>query len=100
MGNKSHAFSYYLGWILVGLVTGFVVLTMQGYIQLTVFGQHIGNNAKNGTQAMGFAHAVTQASSSVVSIQAARYVPSATPSASQLLLERFLGQNSPHAPKY
>lgn len=100
MEIKSRAFSYYLVWILVGLVAGFIVLTIQGHIQLTIFGQNIGNGASNGAQGTGFSHAVTQASSSVVSIQAARYIESESPSAGQLLLERFLGQNSPHAPKY
>lgn len=100
MENKSRAFSYYFVWILVGLIIGFIVLTIQGYIQLTVFGQQVGNGNKNGGQSIGFSHAVTQASSSVVSIQAARYIQSEAPSAGQLLLERFLGQNSPHAPKY
>lgn len=99
MKTKSHAFSYYFAWILVGLMAGSVILIQQGHIQLTVFGQHIDHGAENGNQITGFSHAVTQASSSVVSIQAARYVKTATASAGELLLERFLGKNSPHAPR-
>lgn len=100
MKNKNRTFSYYLSWTLIGLVIGIAVLIMQGHIQLTTFGRSDYSKTKNGDSTTGFSHAVTQASSSVVSIQTARYVQSATTSSSQLLLDRFLGQNSPHAPKY
>jgi serine protease DegS len=99
MKTKNHVFSYYFVWILIGLVTGFVVLVSQGHIQLTIFGQQVGKAAENTNHRTSFSSAVAYASSSVVSIQTARSVQSAPTSVGELLRDRFLGNNSPHAPK-
>jgi len=100
MKNKNHVFSYYFAWILIGLMFGFAILMQQGYIQLTVFGHGVGENAGSLNHRTSFSSAVAQASPSVVSIQTARYIKSSPTLGSGLLQERFFGKNSPHAPRY
>jgi serine protease DegS len=100
MKNKSHTFSYYFVWVLVGLITGVAILMQQGHIQPTIFGQNLNGGTESRPQTAGFAQAVTQASPSVVSIQTARHVKAPPTKVGKLLQERFLGKNSPHAPKY
>lgn len=106
MKNRGFTFNYLLGWIMFGLATGFIILLWQGYEHLSVLGDH--NSATPGetrpqttaVRETGFAHAVSQASSSVVSIQAVRFVAAIPATPGNQLIERFLGKNSPHAPSF
>lgn len=98
MKNRGFTFNYLLGWIMFGLATGFIILLWQGYEHLSVLGDH--NSATPGetrpqttaVRETGFAHAVSQASSSVVSIQAVRFVAAIPATPGNQLIERFLGK--------
>lgn len=103
MKNQGFTFNYLLSWIMLGLVAGLIFLIFKGYEHLNLIDSENADTAVvqqveiASGRVTGFAHAVSQATSSVVSIQASRIV-AAQPTSGDLLLERFLGKDSPHAP--
>ncbi|MDH5611083.1 MAG: trypsin-like peptidase domain-containing protein [Gammaproteobacteria bacterium] len=98
MKNKYSLFSYFLNWGLLGLFLSLIFLWLQGYIQLSIPDKN--QQPDQQTSNTGFSQAVTRAAPSVVSIQVARLKKTPELSNNEQTVENFLGQNSPHTPRF
>lgn len=98
MNNKKTIFSYFLNWGLLGLFLSLIFLLLQGTIQLSLPGKN--QNSVSQPLNTGFSQAVSRAAPAVVSIQVARLKQKPALSDKEQTLEKFLGKNSPHTPRF
>ena len=101
MQKQKHSFMYFFAWLVIGALIGLIILILQNDVSLQIDQKnkpHI-NSASNSLR-KGYAEAVMKAAPAVVSIQTINWVASDTESqASEQIIERYLGKNSPHRPK-
>ena len=101
MQKQKHSFMYFFAWLVIGALIGLIILILQNDVSLQIDQKnkpHI-NSASNSLR-KGYADAVMKAAPAVVSIQTINWVASDTESqASEQIIERYLGKNSPHRPK-
>ncbi len=104
MKQKNNYFSYFLGWLSVGLILGLLFLIWQGDVKIPLLsnsGSLIGNQS-NEIRTLSFSSAIKQAAPAVVTIKSLTEVKKTRPSdlTPQQLLQRFLAKGSPHAPEH
>ena len=102
MKNPTFSIIYFFNWILLGLLSGLIILLLRGDIYLSVLGQDFGgsqNIQRQDVQQASYSHAVAEASPSVVSIHIVRLVEKNLTSPADHLSELFLGKHAPRTPK-
>ena len=82
-------------WILLGLLTGLIILYINGDIQ---FNGERQKTLNSNLLKAGYSRAVSEAAPVVVSIQALHFNQPKPKATGDLLLDRFLSPNSPHSP--
>jgi Do/DeqQ family serine protease len=107
MQKQNHTAVYYFAWLLVGLFLGFAILLFRGDISVDINQTNTSNTELNTNnfsalqQRTGYADAVMKAAPAVVSIQTINWSePVEVTQADEIMIQRFLGKNSPHRPKY
>ena len=106
MPKQNHTFVYFFAWLVIGVFIGLIILLVRGDISLDINKSDISNSVTSNSAASsqqrhrGFADAVMRAAPAVVSIQTVIWSEPETGSQPQeKLIQRFLGENSPHRPK-
>jgi serine protease DegS len=104
MQKQNHSFMYFFAWLVTGALIGLIILIFRNDISLQINQkeQHQIDSAANPITRLrsGYAEAVMKAAPAVVSIQTINWVAADTESqASEQIIERYLGKNSPHRPK-
>lgn len=102
MKNPTFSIIYFFNWILLGLLSGLIILLLRGDIHISVLGQDFGgsrNIQRDDIQQASYSHAVAEASPSVVSIHIVRLVEKNLTSPANHLSELFLGKHAPRTPK-
>ena len=95
---KNRTFSYFLNWILLGLIFGLIILALQDKLHIQ-FGDKNNHDATTANgQILSYSQAVANAAPSVVYIQALSHVEVEASNGTSLK-ERFFGSESPHRPK-
>lgn len=101
MQKQKHSFMYFFAWLVIGALIGLIILILQNDVSLQINQKdqpHI-DSATNSLR-KGYAEAVMKAAPAVVSIQTINWVASDIESqASEQIIDRYLGKNSPHRPK-
>ena len=93
---------YFFAWLVIGALIGLIILILQNDVSLQINQKDQPHNIDSATNSLrkGYAEAVMKAAPAVVSIQTINWVASDTESqASEQIIERYLGKNSPHRPK-
>ena len=98
MKNIKALLSYFLNWAFLGLFFSLLFLTYRGYIEISLTKDKAGPAISASND--GFSQAVTLAAPAVVSIQVARLNRKTDATASELLLQKLLGPNSPHTTRF
>ncbi|MCG6937034.1 MAG: trypsin-like peptidase domain-containing protein [Gammaproteobacteria bacterium] len=106
MQKQNHTVLYYLAWLIVGLFLGLAILLFRGDISVDINQANSSNTAPNANnfsaqQHVGYASAVKKAAPAVVSIQTINWSESHDlDQTDDIILQQFLGKNSPHHIKY
>ena len=107
MQKQKRFLPYFFAWLIFGAICGLLILLFRGYINIDInlssnnnspaFSEPTSTEDKH----KGFADAVAKAAPAVVRIQTIVWTIDETPSddPNQKVLQRFLGQDSPHRPK-
>ena len=95
---------YFFVWLIIGALIGLIILISQNDVSLQINQKYYPHTdaATNPSTSLrsGYADAVMKAAPAVVSIQTINWVASETENqASEQIIERYLGKNSPHRPK-
>ena len=95
---KNRTFSYFLNWILCGVILGLAILLFQGHIQLNFIANNSTETNQNKAQTTSYSDAVALAAPTVVYIKALTHVTAPVGNGTTLV-DRFFGSKSPHRPK-
>ena len=95
---------YFFAWLVIGALIGLIILILQNDVSLQINPKHQPHidPATDPITSLrsGYAEAVIKAAPAVVSIQTINWVASDTEDqGSEQIIERYLGENSPHRPK-
>lgn len=95
---------YFFAWLVIGALIGLIILILQNDVSLQINPKHQPHidPATDPITSLrsGYAEAVIKAAPAVVSIQTINWVASDTEGqGSEQIIERYLGENSPHRPK-
>ncbi len=103
MQKQNHPFVYFFAWLLIGVFFGLIILILRGDISLHINqteNAHSDLATPSQNAQSGYAEAVMRAAPGVVSIQTINWVaPDVDNQASEEIIQRFLGENSPHRPR-
>jgi Do/DeqQ family serine protease len=104
MKKQTHSFMYFFAWLVIGALIGLIILILQNDVSLQINPKHQPHidPATDPITSLrsGYAEAVIKAAPAVVSIQTINWVASDTEGqGSEQIIERYLGENSPHRPK-
>jgi Do/DeqQ family serine protease len=104
MRKQNHSLSYYLTWLVLGALSGLIILLLRGDIHITLNQEsdqdHATTLSVNGVNHSGFAEAVKKAAPAVVSIITINLLEQASgDQINEKIIQQFLGIKSPHLPK-
>lgn len=95
---KNRTFSYFLNWILLGVILGLSILLFQGQIQLNFIANNSTGTKHHKAQTTSYSNAVELAAPTVVYIKALTHATAPVGNGTSLV-DRFFGSKSPHRPK-